>query len=60
MSFEASHIGFVLASYGISGLVVLGLVVTHMLRASRVKQRLSELEAAGAPRRKSSSPTAMR
>ena len=58
MSFDASHIGFVLGSYAISGLVIIGLIAMHILRARRHDRRLGELEAEGAPRRKPQDPAA--
>ena len=53
MSFDANHIGFVLGSYAISGVVIIGLIALHIMRARRHDRRLGELESQGAPRRKS-------
>ncbi len=52
MSFDTAHTSFVLAAYGLSFAVMAGLVIWHIARSRRVTQRLSELEATGAPRRK--------
>ena len=53
MSFTASHIGFVIASYAVSAVVMIGLIAAHIMRARQRDRRLSELEREGAPRRKS-------
>ena len=57
MSFDASHIGFVLGSYAISGIVIIGLIISHMIRARRHDRRLDELESQGAPRRRPQEPS---
>ena len=44
MSFAAPHIGFVIASYGISALVIVVLIISHLVRAKRCDSRLAELE----------------
>ncbi len=54
MSFTASHVGFVLAAYGLSAAVIALLVITHIARARRTARRLAELDAQGVPRRKKS------
>jgi heme exporter protein CcmD len=52
MDLAASHVGFVLAAYGLSA-VVLGLVTASVLvRHRRTARRLGELQASGAPRRR--------
>lgn len=56
MSFDANHIGFVLGSYAISGIVIAGLIIMHIVRARRHDRRLGELESQGAPRRKPQEP----
>ena len=56
MSFDANHIGFVLSSYGISGIVIIGLIAMHIIRARRHDRRLDELECQGGPRRKPQEP----
>lgn len=58
MSFDANHIGFVLGSYAISGLVIIGLIVMHIMRARRHDRRLGQLESEGGPRRKPQEPVA--
>ncbi len=52
MSFAAEHIGFVIASYALSAIVIAGLIAGHILRAHQVERRLKRLEDAGAPRRR--------
>ena len=52
MDMAARHIGFVLAAYGVAGVVVFGLIIGEWLRARAVRRRLAELERLGAPRRR--------
>ncbi len=52
MDFAAKHIGFVLASYGVATVLLLGLIVALLLRMRGVRRRLTELEAQGAGRRR--------
>jgi len=52
MDMAAKHIGFVLAAYGVAGVVVAGLIISEWLRARAVRRRLEELERLGAPRRR--------
>ena len=51
MDMAAKHIGFVLAAYGVAGVVITGLIIGEWLRARAVRRRLAELERLGAPRR---------
>ena len=52
MDFAAHNVGFVLAAYGLSA-VVLGLVTGSVVtRYRRTARRLGELQASGAPRRR--------
>jgi heme exporter protein CcmD len=43
IDFSADHIGFVLASYGIVALVLIGLVVAVLNRSRDLKRQLAEL-----------------
>ena len=52
MSWSSPHISFVIGSYAISAIVMIGLVAVHLIRARQQDRRLSELEKQGAPRRK--------
>ena len=52
MSFTAPHIGFVLASYGLSALVLVGLTILIVWQARATTNRLKELEGRAAKRRK--------
>jgi heme exporter protein CcmD len=52
MDMAAKHVGFVLAAYGVAGVVIAGLIISEWLRARAVRRRLEELERLGAPRRK--------
>ena len=52
MDFAAKHIGFVLASYAVAAVLLLGLVAALLLRMRNVRRRLAELEAQGAARRR--------
>ncbi len=56
MSFDASHIGFVLGSYAISAIVIAALIIMHITKARRHDRRLADLESEGAPRRKAHQP----
>lgn len=58
MSFDANHIGFVLGSYAVSAIVIIGLIVMHVVRARRHDRRLGQLESEGGPRRKPQQPAA--
>ena len=52
MDLAAPHIGFVLAAYGLSA-VVLGLMTAAItLRYRRTARRLEDFQASGAPRRR--------
>ena len=51
MDMAAKHVGFVLAAYGVAGVVISGLIIGEWLRARAVRRRLTELERLGAPRR---------
>ena len=52
MDFAASHVGFVLAAYGLSAIVLGVAAATVVLRHRLVARRLGELQASGAPRRR--------
>ena len=52
MSFTAPHIGFVLASYGLSALVLVGLTLMIVWQARSTASRLKDLEGRAAKRRK--------
>ncbi len=52
MSFDAPHVSFVIAAYAVSAVVLLGLIVTQIIRSRGSDRRLQELEAEGAPRRR--------
>jgi heme exporter protein CcmD len=52
MDFAASHVGFVLASYGLALAALAVLTVSVWLRYRRTARQLAELEASGAPRRR--------
>ena len=52
MSFTAPHIGFVLASYGLSALVLCGLTLMIVWQARATANRLKDLEGRAARRRK--------
>jgi heme exporter protein CcmD len=58
MDFAASHIGFVLAAYGLSAIVLGVVTATVVLRHRHVARRLGELQASGAPRRRKVEPRA--
>jgi heme exporter protein CcmD len=52
MDFAAPNIGFVIAAYGISALVLIGLAIKILLALKARQRELSELEKRQAPRRK--------
>jgi heme exporter protein D len=52
MDFAANHVGFVLAAYGLSAIVLGVVTTTVVLRHRQVARRLGELQASGAPRRR--------
>ena len=52
MDFAADHVGFVLAAYGLSAVVLGVATATVVLRHRRMARRLGELQASGAPRRR--------
>lgn len=49
---SANYLGFVLASYGLSALVLAVMTAVVVLRYRRTRRRLDALEASGAPRRR--------
>ena len=56
MDFAADHVGFVLAAYGLSALVLGIVTASVVLRYRRTARRLGELQASGAPRRRQTEP----
>jgi heme exporter protein D len=52
MDFAADHVGFVVAAYGLSALVLAVVTASVVLRHRQVARRLGELQASGAPRRR--------
>ena len=52
MSLAAPHIGLVFISYGLSALVLIGLILTLLWQSRRAARRLEELEARATRRRK--------
>jgi heme exporter protein D len=52
LDFAANHVGFVLAAYGLSALVLGVMTASVVLRYRHVARRLGELQARGAPRRR--------
>ena len=52
MDFAADHVGFVLAAYGLSAVVLAVVTGSVVLRHRRMVRRLRELQASGAPRRR--------
>ena len=52
MDFAAPNIGFVIAAYAISALVLIGLAAKTLLSLRARQRELSELERRQAPRRK--------
>jgi heme exporter protein CcmD len=52
MDFAADHVGFVLAAYGLSAVVLGVATATVVLRHRHMARRLGELQASGAPRRR--------
>jgi heme exporter protein CcmD len=55
LDFAAPHIGFVLASYGLALAALAALTAAVWLRHRRTARQLAELEASGAPRRRTAS-----
>jgi heme exporter protein CcmD len=55
MDFSAAHIGFVVAAYALSALVLGVVTASIVVRYRRMARRLGELEASGAPRRRKAS-----
>jgi heme exporter protein CcmD len=55
MDFSAAHIGFVVAAYALSALVLGVVTASIVVRYRRMARRLGELEASGAPRRRKTS-----
>ena len=45
MDFTANHIGFVLASYGVSALFIGGLIIRVLLRDRKLRAEAERLEA---------------
>ena len=52
MDLSASHLGFVLAAYGVSAAVLAVVTGSVVARYRRMARRLGELQASGAPRRR--------
>jgi heme exporter protein D len=52
MDLAAPHLGFVLAAYGLSLVVLAGLVLWLRHRSRTLARALQQLEAEGAPRRR--------
>jgi hypothetical protein len=52
MDFTAPHIGFVLAAYGVTAVVLALAIALQVRRAWRTAGRLAELEGRAAPRRR--------
>ena len=52
MDLAAPHLGFVFAAYGLSLIVLLGLVLWLRHRSRTLSRALQQLEAQGAPRRR--------
>jgi heme exporter protein D len=52
MDLAANHVGFVLAAYGVSAIVLAVMTASVVLRHRHVARRLGELQARGAPRRR--------
>ena len=55
MDLAADHVGFVLAAYGLSALVLGVVTASVVVRYRRAARRLGELQAGGAPRRRRAS-----
>lgn len=55
MDFSAPHSGFVIASYVITAVVLLALVLSVWMRARRANMKLQSLEQRGAKRRRRAS-----
>ena len=51
MEFDAPHIGYVAAAYGLTFGVLAGLIGWTLARSARLSRRLVRMEGAGAPRR---------
>jgi len=54
MDLAAPHLGFVFAAYGLSLIVLAGLILWLRYRSRLLAERLALLEAEGAPRRRGS------
>jgi heme exporter protein D len=52
MDFSNPHIGFVVASYAITAVVLAGLIGWVIARGRSLDRRLAHLESEGAPRRR--------
>jgi heme exporter protein CcmD len=52
VDFDADHVGFVLAAYGLSAAVLGAVTAIVVARYRRAARRLGELQASGAPRRR--------
>jgi len=52
MEFSNPHVGFVIASYAITAVVLTGLIGWVIGRGRSIDRRLARLEAEGAPRRR--------
>jgi heme exporter protein D len=52
MDFAADHVGFVMAAYGLSAVVLAVVTASVIVRYRRTARRLGELQASGAPRRR--------
>lgn len=53
MDWGSAHAGFVAAAYALSAAVLLALAIFILARDRANRQRIDELEARGAPRRRS-------
>jgi heme exporter protein CcmD len=51
MDFSAPHVGFVIAAYVASAVVLAGLIAATVFRLRKLERRLSDFEARGAARR---------
>ncbi|GEM_PF-5133133 len=56
MSLAGDHIGFVIAAYAVTAVVLVGLAAAVVLNDRAKARRLAALEARGVRRRRSSSP----
>lgn len=52
MDFDADHVGFVLAAYGLSAAVLGAVTAAVMARYRRAARRLGVMQSSGAPRRR--------